>query len=82
MIRVRLTEERYRVRLQDDTYQVGTDISYATNEPFDGSYEYIPSEETQTVSIEGKRATENIIIRPIPSNYGRVAWTGTVLTLE
>ena len=49
--------------------------------PFTGDYEYTPSEETQTIPINGKRATQDITINPIPSNYGRISWNGTTLTV-
>ena len=50
--------------------------------PFHGEYEYTPSLETQTIAINGKRATQDIIINPIPSNYGLITWNGTVLTVS
>lgn len=41
-----------------------------------GEYEFTPTEDTQTVQIEGLTALENIIINPIPQNYGRIDWNG------
>ena len=51
-------------------------------DPFEGDYEYTPSEETQTIQIAGKTAAENITINPIPSNYGLITWNGAVLTVS
>ena len=85
MIRVRLTEEHYNVRLQDDTYQVGMGISYEANVPVDqyeGDYEYTPSREAQIIPINGKKATDNITINPIPSNYGLITWDGSIITVS
>ncbi len=47
-----------------------------------GPYEYTPTEDTQTVAISHKMATENIVINPIPFNYGLVTWNGVTLTVS
>lgn len=49
---------------------------------YDGPYEWLPSEESQTVSISGKMATTDIIIEPIPSNYGRITYNGSTITVS
>lgn len=49
---------------------------------YGGPYEFTPTEDTQTVAIEHKMATENIVINPIPSNYGLITWNGTTLTVS
>lgn len=43
---------------------------------YHGSYEWTPGEETQTIEIDGLTALENIVINPIPDNYGRIVWNG------
>ena len=43
---------------------------------YTGAYEYTPSRSTQTIAIQGYKATENIIINPIPQNYGLITWSG------
>ena len=48
---------------------------------YKGSYEFTPTETTQTIEIANKRAAVDIIINPIPSNYGRITWNGSVLTI-
>ena len=47
-----------------------------------GPYEYTPTEDTQTIAISHKMATENIVINPIPFNYGLVTWNGSTLTVS
>lgn len=49
--------------------------------PYRGEYEFTPTEDVQTVYINGLRATRNITINPIPENYGRLTWTGSTLTV-
>ena len=46
-----------------------------------GETSFIPSEEQQTISIAGMQAVENLVIEPIPSNYGRIEQRGAALRL-
>ena len=39
---------------------------------YDGPYEFTPTAEEQRVSITRKQAAEDIIIHPIPQNYGLI----------
>lgn len=50
--------------------------------PFEGDYEYTPSGETQTIEINGLRAIADIVINPIPSNYGLITWNGSTITVS
>ena len=50
--------------------------------PFVGSYEYTPTQETQTILINGLRATDDITINPIPNNYGLITWDGSTITVS
>lgn len=61
---------------------LGAVYAMSTVDNYEGVYEYTPSTETQTVQIEGLKATENIIINPIPSNYGLITWDGITLTVS
>ena len=56
--------------------------SAAGVEVYEGPYELTPTEDTQTVAIERKMATANIVINPIPYNYGLVTWNGSTLTVS
>lgn len=51
-------------------------------EPYEGSYEFTPSGERQEIEIANKRARENIVINPIPQNYGLITWDGSTLTVS
>ena len=48
---------------------------------YDGDYTFTPTAETQMIDISGKMATANIMINPIPSNYGRIEYNGSFLTI-
>lgn len=54
-----------------------SDVDYYT-----GPYEYTPTQEEQTIPIQGQMATRNITINPIPSNYGLITWDGKTLTVS
>ena len=56
-------------------------ITINTN-PFEGAYEYTPSNEAQIIEINGLRATDNITINAIPNNYGLITWNGSILTVS
>ena len=64
--------------------EVGCDfvIVSGLNERYDGSYEFTPGDTEQTIPIADKTATADIIIKPIPSNYGKISWNGSVLTVS
>ena len=51
-------------------------------EIYDGEYEFTPTEDTQTVSIDNKMAVQDITINPIPNNYGLITWNGSTITVS
>lgn len=61
---------------------IDVQIGIVGSDTYDGDYEWTPTQETQTIQIENKRALENIIINPIPNNYGLITWDGSTLTVS
>lgn len=49
---------------------------------YHGEYEVTPSAETQTLATQGKNLEQDIVINPIPSNYGLITWNGSTLTVS
>ena len=49
---------------------------------YEGDYVITPTQETQTMNTQSLRMTQNVIINPIPSNYGLVTWNGSTLTIK
>lgn len=49
---------------------------------YDGSYEFTPSADDQTVPTSGKRLAQDITINPIPNNYGLITWNGSIITVS
>lgn len=49
---------------------------------YEGPYEFFPSGTVQTIEIANKKALDNIVINPIPNNYGLITWNGSELTVS
>lgn len=49
---------------------------------YQGPYEVTPTEATQTFNTTFKSTTQNFVVNPIPTNYGRISWNGSVLTVS
>lgn len=62
--------------------QVAAAYQMREGEIYDGSYEFTPTRETQTVGTAGKLLLENIVINPIPQNYGLVTYNGSIITVS
>ena len=48
---------------------------------YKGETVFTPSASTQIVEVNGYVMRDNITIEPIPSNYGRLIWNGSTLTV-
>ena len=48
---------------------------------YDGVTEITPSNQVQVLQTSGKVVTQNIIVNPIPEDYGRLLWSGNTLTV-
>ena len=49
---------------------------------YQGPYTFTPSAEEQTIEISRMVARQDITIGAIPSNYGRITWDGSTLTVS
>lgn len=49
---------------------------------YTGAYEFTPSMETQIAEVGGFFMDDDIIIHPIPRNYGLITWNGSFLTIS
>lgn len=64
--------------------QISGSLSFGsfTPEEYEGPYTVTPSASAQTLAIENKLATADIVIAPIPNNYGLITWNGSTLTVS
>ena len=53
-----------------------------TGTPYSGSYEVTPSGETQILETDQLYMQGDITINPIPSNYGRITYNGSEITVS
>lgn len=66
-----------------DEYSLQSDMTYLREaEAYEGPTTFTPTDQTQTILIAGQTPAENITINPIPSNYGKITWNGSVLTVS
>lgn len=49
---------------------------------YEGTYEITPSAEVQTLPSTDTVLHRDIVINPIPSNYGLITWNGSTLTVS
>jgi hypothetical protein len=63
---------------------IGVAASYQMieGETYEGPYEFTPTQETQTVPTADKVLLDNIIIHPIPQNYGLITYNGRTITVS
>lgn len=47
-----------------------------------GAYEVTPNATQQILSTKYMRMEEDVVINPIPSNYGLITWNGSTLTVS
>lgn len=69
---------------QTTSVTLGTSVvkEYVDVKTYTGIYEITPSDETQTLDVEGMRMSRPLTVNPIPSNYGLVTWNGAILTVS
>ena len=69
------TEEKYRMG-------VASVINVIDGEYYTGVTEVTPTNETQVLETKELFVSKNIVINPIPSNYGLITWNGSTLTVS
>lgn len=62
--------------------EVGISVTVIEAPDYTGEYVFTPSSEAQTISISGYRATQDIIINPVPPDYGKITWDGSTLMVS
>lgn len=71
--------------VQDDSsIALGVEPIYAASpyKLYHGLTEFTPTQSTQVALTKDRIIQEDIVINPIPSNYGLITWDGSVLTVS
>jgi hypothetical protein len=55
---------------------------YVERTAYTGPTEFVPSEETQIVQTKNLRMTDDIVVDPIPRNYGLITYNGSTITVS
>jgi hypothetical protein len=61
---------------------IGAAYQMREGEIYEGPYEFTPTQGTQYAPSEGKVLLENIMINPIPNNYGLITYNGRTITVS
>ena len=79
------TDKEVVIELLDEAeiiVEVLDTIVHGSAEPYTGEYEVTPSQETQRLECAGLQMTEDVIVHPIPSNYGLITYNGVFITVS
>lgn len=49
---------------------------------YSGPYIFTPTKEKQIIETNERHLQSDIIINPIPENYGLITWNGSILTIS
>lgn len=58
------------INADDNSAQLGLSTQYHVYPQYDGPTVIVPTQSYQIIRISGKVSTQDIIVNPIPSNYG------------
>ena len=61
---------------------IGGTLYEITPIPYEGAYEVTPTRYEQVLHTESKNMLHDVIINPIPSNYGLITYNGSVITVS
>lgn len=78
--------DSYALELPDDApvdMALATAVT-VTNCPagaYSGAYTVTPGRTRQLLQTAGRHLMQNVVIEPIPANYGLITWNGSVMTV-
>lgn len=62
--------------------KIDTAIINWDGDPYHGPYEVTPTAGTQILHTENMHMNHDVVINPIPSDWGHITWDGAVLTVS
>lgn len=73
----------FKAKFKDqDAYEVRFRALQSIYERYEGEYTVTPQKTSQTLYTEGLIMSGNIVVNPIPNNYGLVTYNGFELTVS
>ena len=74
------TAQSMECAFNEDSFSV--DFADVKTADYTGTYQVTPSNQTQILPTSGKTLELNIVVDPIPSNYGLIEWNGNYLKVS
>ena len=50
--------------------------------PYTGAYEVTPTRETQVLHTAARTLAQDVVVNPIPHNYGLITYNGSTITVS
>lgn len=69
------------VRAPSNTIGVSTGI-LGGGMPYQGPYEVTPTRETQVLHTAARTLAQDVVVNPIPHNYGLITYNGSTITVS
>lgn len=66
---------------ESDSFDVDFGMDIPQHE-YPGPYEVTPSSELQELNTVNQQMTQNVVINPIPNNYGLITYDGSIITVS
>ena len=80
---VEVTYPRWYAECAFPSYAVEVDTGVISiGRQYKGPYRVTPTEHAQTLPTMGLDMTQNIVVAPIPNNYGLISWDGSAITVS
>lgn len=70
------------VKLNNVSVSIVGGTSVIAEKPYTGTYHVVPSNEPVTLFTKDRSMLENVIVDPIPKNYGLITYNGFSITVS
>ena len=77
-----VTSSRQTVGAASAAQSVGIVTGILEGEAYAGPYEVTPGAQPVTLTTAGLTMAQNVTVGAIPSNYGRITWDGSIITVS
>lgn len=85
-LKVDASQTSYQLGVNSNQYTIALHSDTAFNivdaDIYRGSYEVTPTDQDQTLNTEGLMMSDNLVVKKIPTNYGKVSYNGSYLTVS
>lgn len=79
---VEVASKRHVVEATSSSSTISVRTGLIVGNPYSGEYEVTPTTEEQTLATAGKTLARDVVVAPIPRNYGLITYNGSILTVS